>query len=424
MRILVAHEAADSAGGVESYLGAVIPELRRRGHAVAALHHRRRSSRTGGAWCDAAEWTVGIEESGLADGVRRASEWKPDACFSNNMGPLDFEAELLQRWPVVKMMHGYFGTCVSGLKTRRYPSAQPCARRFGPTCLALYGPCRCGRLSLTQMIRGYSWAERQRSLFAKYAAVGVPSGHMRAEYERNGVPASQLEVLPLFATVAPSQRVATASIDVRCLERASEATRVEGACPERAHGCTRVEGQVVFVGRMTTLKGGDVLVRAAADAAQLIGRGLPLTMIGDGPQRAEWMQLARALGVDATFSGWLSPPDRDAVLSQAALLVVPSVWPEPFGLVGLEAASFGVPAVAFDSGGVRDWLRHGASGLLVNPEHGPRGLADAIAKLWRDPECRSRMGERAIAVAREMSVAAHVDRLEAVLARAAAGTPS
>ncbi len=400
MRILVAHEAADSAGGVESYLSAVIPELRRRGHAVAALHHRRRSSRAG-AWCDAAEWTAGIEESGLADGVRRASAWQPDACFSNNMGPLDFEAELLRRWPVVKMMHGYFGTCVSGLKTRRYPSAQPCARSFSPACLALYGPCRCGRLSLTHMVRGYTWAERQRSLFTKYAAVGVPSGHMRAEYERNGVPTSQLEVLPLFATVAPSQRVTSQSID-----SSSERT------------------QVLFVGRMTTLKGGDVLVRAAALVERVIGRSVPLTMIGDGPQRSEWMELARALGVDATFLGWLSPSERDAVLSQASLLVVPSVWPEPFGLVGLEAASFGVPAVAFDSGGVRDWLRHGESGLLVDPELGPRGLADAIAKLLRDPEGRCRMGEQAIAVAREMSVAAHVDRLEAVLARAARGRPS
>jgi glycosyltransferase involved in cell wall biosynthesis len=260
------------------------------------------------------------------------------------------------------------------------------------------------------MVRGYTWAERQRSFFTKYAAVGVPSGHMRAEYERNGVPASHLEVLPLFATVAPSPSIATRSID---------APR-----PERAHEATRVEGPIVFVGRMTALKGGDVLVRAAAHAARLIGRPVPLTMIGDGPQRTDWMQLARSVGVDATFPGWLLPPQRDAVLSQASLLVVPSVWPEPFGLVGLEAASFGVPAVAFDSGGVRDWLRHGESGLLVGPEHGSRGLADAIAQLWRDPERRGRMGERAIAVAREMSVAAHVDRLEAVLARAGGGRRS
>jgi glycosyltransferase involved in cell wall biosynthesis len=391
MRILVAHEAADSAGGAEAYLAAVIPELRRRGHAVAAVHHRRRSSRAPGSWCDAAEWTAGIEEEGLTESVRRASDWSPDACFSNNMGPLDFEAELLHRWPVVKMMHGYFGTCVSGLKTQRYPSVHACSRRFGPACLALYGPRRCGRLALTDMVRGYTWAERQRSFFTKYAAVGVPSGHMRSEYERNGVPLDHLEVLPLFSTIAPLARAGTSPAD----------------------------GPVVFIGRMTTLKGGDVLVRAVAQAGRSAGRNVRLVMMGDGPQRLEWMQLASSLGVDATFPGWLVPADRDAVLSTAALLAVPSVWPEPFGLVGLEAASFGVPAVAFDSGGVRDWLRNGESGLLVDPAAGARGLAAAVERVLCDVQLRSRMGERAIAVAREMSVAAHVDRLEAVLARAA-----
>jgi glycosyltransferase involved in cell wall biosynthesis len=391
MRILVAHEAADSSGGAEAYLAAVIPELQRRGHSVAAVHHRRRSRRAPVAWCDAAEWTAGIAEEGLAEGVRRAAAWNPDACFSNNMGPLAFEAELLHRWPVVKMMHGYFGTCVSGLKTQHYPTPHACARSFGPACLALYGPRRCGRLALTDLVRGYTWAERQRSLFSKYAAVGVPSGHMRSEYERNGVPIDHLEVLPLFSTIAPSDRAATSAPD----------------------------GSVVFIGRMTTLKGGDVLVRAVAQTAQSTARRVRLVMMGDGPQRLEWMELASSLGVDATFPGWLAPGDRDAVLSTAALLVVPSVWPEPFGLVGLEAASFGVAAVAFDSGGIRDWLRHGESGLLVDPAEGPRGLALAIERMLGDGHLRRRMGERAIAVAREMSVAAHVDRLEVVLARAA-----
>jgi glycosyltransferase involved in cell wall biosynthesis len=391
MRILVAHEAADSAGGAEAYLAAVIPELRRRGHAVAAVHHRRRATRASGSWCDAAEWTAAIEEEGLTEGVRRISSWNPDTCFSNNMGPLDFEAELVQRWPVVKMMHGYFGTCVSGLKTQRYPFVHACSRSFGPACLALYAPRRCGRLAVTDLVRGYTWADRQRSFFTKYAAVGVPSSHMRSEYERNGVPAGHLEVLPLFSTIDPSQNARTSP----------------------------AEGPIVFVGRMTTLKGGDVLVRAVAQAARSVERSVQLVMVGDGPQRTEWMHLAESLGVDSTFPGWLAPTGRDAVLSTAALLAVPSVWPEPFALVGLEAASFGVPAVAFDSGGVRDWLRHGESGLLVDPTQGASGLAEAIVRLLCDAALREGMGRRAIAVASEMSVPAHVDCLEAVLARAA-----
>ena len=68
----------------------------------------------------------------------------------------------------------------------------------------------------------------------------------------------------------------------------------------------------------------------------------------------------------------------------AAVLAVPSVWPEPFGLVGLEAAARGVPAVAFDTGGIRQWLHHQISGLLVPPSGGHAALATAFAARLHD----------------------------------------
>ena len=76
------------------------------------------------------------------------------------------------------------------------------------------------------------------------------------------------------------------------------------------------------------------------------------------------------------------------------MLVLPSLWPEPFGLVGPEAMAYGKPVVAFDVGGVREWLVDRVNGLLV-----PRGdvpsLAAAIAELQMDPQLRARLGEGA-----------------------------
>jgi glycosyltransferase involved in cell wall biosynthesis len=93
---------------------------------------------------------------------------------------------------------------------------------------------------------------------------------------------------------------------------------------------------------------------------------------------------------------------------------VPSVWPEPFGLVGLEAAVFGVPAVAFDVGGIREWLTDGASGRLVT-RGDTAAMGDAIAALLRDSSERARLGAGARAASARLSPEAHLARLEAVL---------
>ena len=100
--------------------------------------------------------------------------------------------------------------------------------------------------------------------------------------------------------------------------------------------------------------------------------------------------------VNATFPGWVGPAERDRLLRESAVLVMPSRWPEPFGLVGLEAAAFGTPSVAFDTGGIRDWLTNDENGRLIDPASDTDGLGDAIAEILRDPalHCRLATGAR------------------------------
>jgi glycosyltransferase involved in cell wall biosynthesis len=111
----------------------------------------------------------------------------------------------------------------------------------------------------------------------------------------------------------------------------------------------------------------------------------------------------------------LNGDERWAALRQATLLALPSSWPEPFGLVGLEAAALGIPAVAFDLGGVREWLRPGINGYLA-PGDPPRasGLADAMVEALSNGHELKAMGARAVGVAREMSLERHLDRLDAI----------
>lgn len=383
MNIVVAHEAIDGAGGVETYLAAIVPALQARGHRVAVLYHHGAASPR----FERADLRVSVQDEGLDAAVRALGRWGADVYFSHNMAPLDVERRALAEWPVVKMMHGYFGTCVSGSKAHEFPAVQACGRVLGSPCLALYGPRRCGQLHPAKLVNGYRWARAQQSLFARYRAIVVASTHMGEEYGRHGVERERINVLPLFS-----------AIPVAAAQARGDA--------------------VVFAGRMTALKGGHVLVEAMAEVARRLGRRVPLIMAGAGPQRAEWQALAVSLNVPAEFPGWVDEQDRASLFARAAVLAVPSLWPEPFGLVGLEAAALGVPAVAFNVGGIREWLRHDCSGRLVRPAEGARGLAREIADLLADPERRERMGDGALDTARLLSLEAHVTGIEHVLQKA------
>ncbi len=391
MRIVVAHESVGTEGGVETYLLSAIQGLRERGHEIALVYYRR--SEAASPLRSSAPIALGVEERGIDSVLDELHQWRPDVCFSHNMGPLEVDRRLLARWPVVKMLHGYFGTCVSGLKMHAFPSACVCQRTFGPACLALYFPRRCGQLSAGAMLKGYRWASEQRELFSRYAATVVASRHMRDEMARHGAPDDRLRVLPLFSTVSSDAAAGIGEPDT-----------------------------VLFAGRMTKLKGGHVLVSAAARATRLLGRPVRLIMAGDGPQKEAWRSLAASLGVQVELTGWVAPEDRARVYGRGLLAAVPSLWPEPFGLVGLDAASLGRPAVAFNVGGIKEWLTDGLNGRLVEPSAGEEGLARAIVSLLDDPAKRERMGQHALDVSRRMSVAVHLERLVAVLRDAASAS--
>jgi glycosyltransferase involved in cell wall biosynthesis len=317
------------------------------------------------------------------DAVRR---WRPDVCFSHDVEKADVDRQLLDVAPVVKFVHAYEATCVSGRKMFSLPGAQPCDRAFGVACTALFFPRRCGGRSVTTMLRQYRMASARHALLERYRAIVVASSHMKRECVRNGAEEFRVHVNPLFPA-------------------ATRPTEIEPA-----------DRSVVFVGRMTALKGASVLIRAVAEASVRLGRPIHVTMVGDGPERARCERLAAQLGVSCTFAGWQDGDERWPWLQRATLLAVPSQWPEPFGLVGLEAASLGVPAIAFDVGGIREWLVHGKNGYLV-PADPPTAaaFAEGLVAAFNRPEELRAMRHNACASAREMSLARHLDRLEHTL---------
>jgi glycosyltransferase involved in cell wall biosynthesis len=135
---------------------------------------------------------------------------------------------------------------------------------------------------------------------------------------------------------------------------------------------------VVFVGELRRLKGVDVLIEALS-LLGAGGRSVSVTIVGSGPEAAEFQALARARGVAATFPGAL--PARDA-FARGRLLVVPS-RAESLPYIVLEAAAAGIPMLTTNVGGIPEIFGPYRGKLL--PAGDVPTLAEAIRAALADP---------------------------------------
>jgi glycosyltransferase involved in cell wall biosynthesis len=172
---------------------------------------------------------------------------------------------------------------------------------------------------------------------------------------------------------------------------------------------------------MTDLKGGTVMLDALPQIAQALGGPLKATFVGDGPARIAWQLRARHIqsryqSLTIEFSGWLDGDLLVAATEVCDLLVMPSVWPEPFGRSGPEAGLRGIPAVAFAVGGIPEWLIDGVSGHLA-PGDPPTvaGLANAIVKALKDPDHYEALRRGAREQAQSFSLGSHITSLLQIL---------
>ncbi|WP_198162208.1 glycosyltransferase [Methylosinus sp. R-45379] len=132
---------------------------------------------------------------------------------------------------------------------------------------------------------------------------------------------------------------------------------------------------VVFVGRLIHAKGCHVLLQALAILDEQ-GICVECTIIGDGPERERLQDLAYELNLSRLrFVGYLVGDLLADELRNHSVMAIPSIWPEPFGVVALEGIAAGCVAVASDVGGLPEAL--GDCGLLVPPNN-PRALADGL----------------------------------------------
>ena len=142
---------------------------------------------------------------------------------------------------------------------------------------------------------------------------------------------------------------------------------------------------LLFIGRMSPVKGAHRAIRIARDA----GRHLVIvTRISEAGEREYFDTVVRPLlGDDVRVLVEPAPDVKLDLLSDAAALVNPITWPEPFGLVMIEALASGTPVLAFPHGAAPEIVEHGRTGFLAGTESGLAAAVDRLGELDRR-ECR------------------------------------
>lgn len=153
-----------------------------------------------------------------------------------------------------------------------------------------------------------------------------------------------------------------------------------------------LDDTILFIGRVDRLKGIAELLKALS---LIRNKTWKAYVVGSGDGLIEYKKMAIGFGIEENivFQSHCNYAELDEYYCKASVVVFPSMSIESFGLVGIEAMSFGRPVVAFDVGGPREWLIDGETGFLVQRGDVSK-LASTIYMLLQDKCLASSMGKR------------------------------
>jgi glycosyltransferase involved in cell wall biosynthesis len=142
-------------------------------------------------------------------------------------------------------------------------------------------------------------------------------------------------------------------------------------------------------------------------------------ILGDGNHRAHCEALSRKLGLAdrVTFKGFVAQEELKNYYRECSVVALSSLWPEPIATIGLEVMRYALPVVAFDAGGIKDWLIDGRNGFLVPWMDRPQYAARLRQLLIHKPLARQ-LGENGFQLVSERyDFNGYIHDLEAMFSR-------
>lgn len=156
---------------------------------------------------------------------------------------------------------------------------------------------------------------------------------------------------------------------------------------------------ILYFGRITALKGIYELVEIFK---LLRNQTFKLFVYGIGPDTENLKKFIRDKGLEEKIilKGYFLDEEKNSILSRARVFIMPSLWREGFGMVGVEAMANRLPIVAYDVGGIRDWLYDGENGFLISYKDKAE-MAKKVDILINDTKLAEKMGDRGYEIFKE-----------------------
>jgi glycosyltransferase involved in cell wall biosynthesis len=382
--VRILHLTADwhHTGGVSSYVRLVAPALVAEGHDVLVIHAGDATTEGVTDRLDVQAFPASLrpcpDEKRFVPAVMEAVRaFAPDVAHFHASNNFAIEDAVRSRIPALKTMHT-LGFCPAGTK---YHAAlgKPCTVTTGLMCVPRQGYLRCTMSKRpTVWWRNYTHTTRANRHHQTYGQLIVTSQYVRQQAMASGFDGDRIAVVPYFTTLPAAVTPVT----------------------------TR---SVLFVGRIAREKGADLVLEAMAR----VPGDWRVGIVGDGIDTAFVRARASALGIvdRVDFKGWMTGTALEEEYRQAAVVVVPSRLPEPFGITGIESMAWQRPVVAFDVGGIPEWLDAGVGGYRV-PAGDVQAMAARIRELLEHPQAADQVAARGRErVQRDFTAAPHLRKL-------------
>ncbi len=371
MKILLMYPLWGYFGGREEYLIDLLRELPRRGHDRSLVYERVAERPPGGELCaNIANYEIPILteyqsrwDEKYSNMLTRILEIEsPDVIYLSDIKNFALLQLLNEFGRVVSMAHHGWLFCLRNARTL-YFSRNACYRKLGAGCLGQGCFLRKREQGAGFPLMYNSLSDRKKlvGIYSKIRKHLVTSQYMKDLFLQHGFKDEQVQKTSLYTRVPPPSHMES----------------------------PRNPGSILFVGRIDRYKGVDFLLRTLV----LLRRPYTCQIIGDGPYLDHCKKLLRKLGLEnkVSFLGWLPHAEISVHLSNATVLVVPSILPEAFGIAGIEAMAHAKPVVGFDTGGISEWLKDGKTGYLI-PYKNVVMMASKIDCLLEDEQLARRLG--------------------------------
>ena len=337
MKLLYVHERFGALAGAEANAHITATELGGRGHHLGILHGPSTGKNEAG-WQSTFPDRFPLGAGDNTAVVRLALDtFRPDAVYVHKMPDLSVIAALVERGvPLVRMVHDHDIYCMRSYKYN-YFTRRICTRAASPCCIF---PCLASVVKNSGgpfPLKWVSYSEKRReiALNRRFHRMVVVTTYMRDELLQNGFDARRIEIH------APVPRMGDPTLRSTFSDR----------------------NLILYAGQIIRGKGVDVLLEALAR----LDVKFECVILGDGNHRAACEGLSRKLGLAGRvhFKGFIPQDELKAYYRECSVVALSSLWPEPIATIGLEVMRYALPVVAFDAGGIKDWLLDGQNGYLV-----------------------------------------------------------